>query len=174
MLIREAQSTDAAAIAKVDVDSWRTTYASVVPKDVLANLSYEGRERSWRDVLSEHSSTHYVYVAEDDRGSIMGFASGGPEREGDTVYKGELYTLYLLEQYQRRGIGRQLTLAVVTRLLQEGFRSMLVWVLSENPACRFYEALGGKRIYEKNLTIGGKELVGVAYGWRGINDFSYQ
>jgi hypothetical protein len=33
MLIREAFPTDAAALARVHVDSWRTTYAGIVPAD---------------------------------------------------------------------------------------------------------------------------------------------
>ena len=45
MLIREASPTDAAAIARVHVDSWRTTYAGIVPADYLANLSYTRREQ---------------------------------------------------------------------------------------------------------------------------------
>jgi hypothetical protein len=46
MRVREANPTDAAAIAKVHVDSWRTTYKSIVPDDFLANLSYEEHEKS--------------------------------------------------------------------------------------------------------------------------------
>ncbi len=42
--LREANVLDAAAIAKVHVDSWRTTYAGVVPEDFLAQLSYEQHE----------------------------------------------------------------------------------------------------------------------------------
>ena len=52
MLIREASPRDAAAIARVHVDSWRTTYAGIVPADYLANLSYTRREQFWCDILS--------------------------------------------------------------------------------------------------------------------------
>src|SRR5215510_9715408 len=130
MLIREASLTDAAAIARVHVDSWRTTYAGIVPADYLATLSYTQREQFWRDTLSTPASSRCVYVAVHDTGQIVGFASGGPERSGDAVYRGELYAIYLLALYQRQGLGRHLTLAVVQRLLQCGLPSMLVWVLA--------------------------------------------
>ena len=39
--IRVANVPDAAAIAKVHVDSWRTTYTGIVPDEYLAQLSYE-------------------------------------------------------------------------------------------------------------------------------------
>jgi L-amino acid N-acyltransferase YncA len=169
VLIRAARATDASAIAKVHVDSWRTTYAGIVPDDYLTNLSYEQRGQYWRDVLAAVDRPAYVYVAQEIAGQIIGFASGGPERSGDAVYKGELYAIYLLDRYQRQGMGRKLTVAVVKRLLQHGLWSMLVWVLAVNPSRAFYEALGGQQVYEKEITIGGALLVEVAYGWRDIH-----
>ena len=160
--IREAQVNDAAAIAKVHVDSWRTTYAGIVPDDFLTKLSYGQRERNWRNILSTPDSTEFVYVAEDAEGSVIGFASGGPERSGDADYKGELYAIYLLDKYQHKGIGRQLTVAAARRLLQQGFRSMLVWVLAENPSRAFYEALGAEHPIED-----GKENY-TRYVWRDL------
>ena len=40
-LIRPATLEDAPAIARVHVDTWRTTYAGIVPDEHLAKLSYE-------------------------------------------------------------------------------------------------------------------------------------
>jgi hypothetical protein len=48
---------------------------------------------------------------------------------------------------------------------------MLIWVIEENPACRFYEALGGKRIDTRDSEIGGKKLREIAYGWEDISDY---
>jgi hypothetical protein len=100
--IRTAQVTDAAAIAAVHVDSWRTTYQGIVPGDFLARLSYEQRESLWRQILTDLNNPCVVYVAEEERATILGFASGGPERTGDPVYTGELYAIYLLAPYQGR------------------------------------------------------------------------
>jgi hypothetical protein len=45
----------------------------------------------------------------------------------------------------------------------------VIWVLKENVKARaFYEALGGVLIHEKQIVIGGIELVDVAYGWLDI------
>ena len=163
--IREATEADAPAIARVHVDSWRTTYKGIVPDDYLAALSYEQRERVWQGNLSAGRAVEFVYVAEDDGGQVVGFASGGRQNSGDAEYAGELYAIYLLASHQGRGIGRQLVMAVTRRLLQADLPSMLVWVLAANPARAFYEALGGKELYEKPINIGGASLVEVAYGW---------
>jgi hypothetical protein len=59
---------------------------------------------------------------------------------------------------------------VADRLGQLNINSILVWVLVDNPACQFYAALGGKVVHEKELTIGGKPLIEVAYGWADIGN----
>jgi GNAT superfamily N-acetyltransferase len=165
MRIREATIADVAAIAKVHVESWRTTYKGLLPEDYLANLTPEQREPLWRKILSRPVGHSLDYVAEDHAGNIVGFASGGPERSGDQVYTGEVYAIYLLESWQGQGIGRQLIAAVVRQLIQRGFTSLLIWVLADNPSRRFYEALGGQPVREKLEMTGGVEVKDVAYGW---------
>jgi ribosomal protein S18 acetylase RimI-like enzyme len=168
--VREANVDDAPVIAKVHVDSWRTTYAGIVPDHYLATLSYQQRERTWYNILATSGGPEFVYVAADHTGNVIGFASGGPERSGDPIYRGELYAIYLLHRHQRQGIGRQLTITIAKRLVQEGIHSMLVWVLAENPSREFYRSLGGQRLHEKEITIGGARLAEVAYGWPSLRE----
>jgi ribosomal protein S18 acetylase RimI-like enzyme len=168
MNIRAAYAIDTLAIARVQVDSWRTTYAGIVPADYLASLSYEHQEKFWGHIVSTVSGAAAVYVAETDTGEVVGFAASGPERSSNESYQGELYAIYLLEAYQRQGVGQQLTRAVVNGLLRHGLSSMLVWVLADNPSRAFYEAMGGHYVAERQITIGSAQLTEVAYGWRDI------
>ena len=168
MRIRLVQLTDAAALARVHVDTWRTTYTGIVPDAHLASLSYEARAKRWEEILSAVDGPGFFYVAEDEGGQVVSFAAGGPERSGDPIYKGELYAIYLLASHQRKGIGRQLVATVVNRLLQADLRSMLIWVLAQNPSRKFYEALGGQPVREQEIVIGGATLIEVAYGWQDI------
>ena len=115
-------------------------------------------------MFSSPLAQSFVYVAETPGGEVVGFASAGPQREGDEMYKGEIYTLYLLQSYQKQGIGSLLFRACVTELHQSGMASLLVWVLAANPARKFYEAMGGKYLREKE--IGSHRLIDVAYGWK--------
>ena len=167
--IRAANPADAGPISKVHVDTWRTSYAGMVPAEHLAGLSYRNREARWEQILTADRPAESNFVAETVACDVVGFAGGGPEREGNPTYRGELYGIYLLEAYQRKGLGRRLVSAVAHRLLADGFGSMLVWVLKDNrPACRFYETLGGERVGRKTIAIGGADLVEVSYGWRNI------
>jgi GNAT superfamily N-acetyltransferase len=166
MLIREATQADVTAIAKVHVDTWRSNYQGIVPDAHLAQLSYERRARGWQQIL-EHAAEDntFTLVAESACGEVIGFANAGADRSHDPIYQGELNALYILQTHQRQGVGRQLVRAVSDRLTHMGFTSMQVWVLAANPACKFYAALGGQRLQEQEIVIGGKSLVEVAYGW---------
>jgi ribosomal protein S18 acetylase RimI-like enzyme len=168
MFIREATPADAASIARVHNESWRTSYRGIVPEEHLAQLCDEETEGRWWRILASEHGRGFTYVAEDASSLIVGFANGGEERSGDPVYRGELYAIYLLAAHQRKGLGRRLTLAVVERLLRMGFDSMLVWVLAANPARFFYEALGAERVREDEIEIGGVAFPELAYGWRDL------
>lgn len=167
MKIREANVTDAEGIARVHVDCWRTTYKDIVPKEFLNKLSYENRTQLWIQNIS--NETNYVFVAERD-GKIVGFTDGGKEKSGEYPgYMADITTLYILEEFQGLGMGRQLLQQVFLKLKENNMTSALVWVLEDNPSKYFYEAMGAKVIEnQKDITIGGKQLNLIGYGWGNI------
>jgi ribosomal protein S18 acetylase RimI-like enzyme len=160
--IRKASHDDADSIAHVHVESWRTTYAGIVPQPYLDSLSKEARAQNWREHLA--APDPLIFVAESAHG-VFGFACGGKQRDPTLAYDGELYAIYLLRASQRQGIGRALTRAVAGGLRSRSYRSMIVWVLEQNPAVRFYKALGGAPVAEKPIEIAGVQLTEVALGW---------
>jgi len=165
--IRQATIQDAPEIARVHVDSWRTTYKGVVPGEYLDSLDYAVRAEAWKDHLANLEAL--VFLAE-EAGKTCGFIGGGRLREPIGSYDAEIYAIYLLFECQRRGFGRSLMQQLARSLQNAGFRQVAVWVLAENPSCGFYARLGGERIAEKPIEIGGAQLVEVAYGWTHIED----
>ena len=167
--LRAATPADAAPIARVHVDTWRTTYVGIVSAVHLADLSYRDSDSRWDKILTTDQPATSNFVAEIDVGEVVGFASGGLEREGNQSYRGEIYAIYVLKEHQCKGIGRRLVSTLAERFLADGLASLLAWVLTDNhPACRFYESLGGEQVGRKKTTIGGTDLEEVAYGWRDI------
>lgn len=165
-ILRSATIEDIPAIARVHVDSWRTTYSGIIPDRYLADLTYERRAQGWYQILNPApDNSYFAFVVEDESGAIVGFAAGGAERTNDPIYRGELTAIYILNSHQRQGLGYRLWQAVAAKLRQTQIESMLVWVLADNPASNFYAALGGQKIRTQKLEIGGKSLIEVAYGW---------
>ncbi|MBA3871050.1 MAG: GNAT family N-acetyltransferase [Anaerolineae bacterium] len=164
--IRRAEPADAQAIATVQTASWRTTYAGLIPAEFLASMDIGRRAAVWHTGLTDSTRRHCYFVAEDADGQVVGFASGGPEREGHPIYKGELSAIYLLDSYQKQGIGRRLVQAVAGWLHENHYHNMLIWVLAGNTqGIQFYEAIGGQRIDSKTINIGGENLEEYSYGW---------
>ena len=87
----------------------------------------------WTDALTTDQFAAGIVVAEAEGGDVVGFASWGPEREGDSTYPAELYAIYILQEHQNRGLGRRLVSAVAQSLLADGLSSMLLWVLRGQP-----------------------------------------
>lgn len=170
MIIREARLEDAVDLAKVQIDTWRTTYQGIIPDDYLAKMSYEEREQRWAAHFATTQDSYFTFVALDDSEKIVGFIRGGTYRESDPTYDGELHAIYILKEYQGKGIGHQLTQTLIKRLLEVGIQSMILWVFAENQAARrFYEALGGQYVKSNRFEIRGAMIEEVAYGWMDIS-----
>lgn len=163
-LIRPATPDDADGIAQVQVSSWQTTYVGIMPDEMLRDLSVEQRAAWWLRALSNPQPAQCAFVAEVD-GQIVGFASGGAEIVEPQPNVGAVYTIYLLESHQRKGIGRALMLPTVEHLYKQGFDTLLIWVATENPSRGFYEALGGQVHTTHSDVYGGKEIPEVSYRW---------
>ena len=142
--IRPALLADAAAIAQVHVQAWRETYRGLVPDAVLAGLSVDRRVHAWSEMLAAGPCAPIILVVE-DAGRIVGFGSAGSSRDALLQCDGQVTSIYLLDGYKRRGIGRALFLGLLTSLSQRACRSAGLWVLDTNAAARrFYEAMGGR------------------------------
>ena len=167
-LVRPAEIDDAAAIARVHVASWRTTYRGLLPAEFLNSLDEGHYAERWRRSLGDDATR--VYVAEDGH-EVVAFASGGRERAGEGGFTGELYAIYVVEEAQRQGHGKGLVRAVTGGLRELGLGDIIVWVLRDNsPARGFYERLGGVYVRTQPITIGSVVLEEVSYGWRSLDD----
>lgn len=167
MRMRNATIEDAAAIAAVHLASWKTTYPGIIPQEYIDGLTLENWIARWQGMLDEKSLSEKrmsVLVAEDDNG-VFGFAAGGAVIHPVEGYDGELGAIYLLASHQGKGTGAALMRRVARDLRQRGLGNMAVWVLRGNPACAFYQRLGGVQVAEQTIEIGGKPLPEIAYGW---------
>jgi ribosomal protein S18 acetylase RimI-like enzyme len=151
MIIREASIQDVDGIAEVHLMSWRTTYKGIISDSYLSNLSLDGRRKNWLWTFNHLNQDETIFVAEKSDGGIVGFSSSGKNRNIEYPHGGEVYAIYLLDEFQGQGIGRKLFQESVNSLLQKGYQSMMLWVLENNPALGFYQRMGGgngaKRYY---------------------------
>ena len=172
MKVRPATAQDAAALARIQVNSYRTAYAGLMPADYLAHFTLEEQEQDWRDLLAEPAGD-ILLVAETEGGEIAGYALGRPcpvEVTDTGAYDAELVALHVRRAFQKQGLGRALVRAMAKALHGQGCASLVLFVLTGNPACTFYERLGGQWVGEKRWKMDELdfEVVEAAYAWPDI------
>lgn len=163
--IRPAVLSDAAAIADIQIETWRDTYAGLIPDRTLLGLSRASHTESWRRVLRDTRADTITRVAEGPDSRVVGFGNAGRARPTNLPYDGEVYTLYVLPDHQGAGHGQRLLGAMFSALRAAGGRSALVWVLAGNPARFFYEAMGGILVATREEPFHGVVLSECSYGW---------
>lgn len=114
--------------------SWRVAYKGIVNQDYLDGMKLEKVEEiafKFRDG---------VYVAKDGE-KVVGFVSYGEYRGEDLENAGEIYAIYLLEDYYGKGVGARLVETALESL--KDFQIVALWVFKDNlRARRFYEKCG--------------------------------
>lgn len=173
--IRRARPADAAAIGGVHVAAWRSAYPGILPDEYLSRLSVPRQAAQYDQAIRAGAGVYVAAASGNDvpgGGSrVVGFATagrGGAGRmqpptmgEGD----GEIETLYVLDDWRERGLGRRLMRAAAAHLAASGCRSAFVWVLRDNPSRWFYQRLGGKPVAEADIRVGGETIPQTAFVW---------
>jgi ribosomal protein S18 acetylase RimI-like enzyme len=145
--VRAARAADAVDLARVQVASWRVTFAGLVPEAVLGELTSPAAQQRWAErwreaITKSPSSRHRVHVAysldgdsgaaDRDASGVTGFASAGPATDPDLWpgTDGELYELHVLPELADLGHDSRLLHAVADTLASDGFHTASTWALS--------------------------------------------
>ena len=163
---RSATIQDVPQVAKVHVESWQKSFQGIVPQKFLDNMSIEKREKAFRE--SFHDESYQMLVAENLNGEIIGFADFGKSRHKNLDFESELYAIYLLPQFQGKGIGRNLFQKCVKILKTKNSKSMCLQALSVSPYRNFYKNLGGKIVSKSKHKLADEEFETILYGWNDL------
>jgi GNAT superfamily N-acetyltransferase len=176
--VRRARASDAATIGVVHVAAWRSAYPGILPDSYLAGLSTTRQAAYYDSAIRSGVGVHVASASGLDLGPaggsarVVGFVTGAPARPGrwtEPLAEGEIETLYVLDDWRERGLGRRLMRAAASHLSGAGCRSVFVWVLRANPSRWFYERLGGRPVAESTIEVAGVPLVQTAYRWDPID-----
>lgn len=172
--LRKAIPADAAALGALHVASWHETYTGLIPSEMLAGLSVDGRSAMWSKILDAPGEFGCVaIIVAEDAGCVIGFGSCGQQRD-ETIaskgFSGEFSAIYVLRSHQGRGIGRSIMAAMAKDLSAAGHMAACLWVLRQNaPARAFYERLGGVIVGEKIDERPNATLIEDAYGYHDLS-----
>jgi GNAT superfamily N-acetyltransferase len=132
--VRPARPEDAERIARVQLTTWRTAYASFLPEEALAVPEDQAAALWLRAIELPPTATHRVLVAMDGA-ELVGFAASGPAEEDD-VQGVEMSSLLVEPRWGRRGHGSRLLAATVDHWRGDGADTAIVWVWERDAATR--------------------------------------
>jgi ribosomal protein S18 acetylase RimI-like enzyme len=164
MKIHAATIEDCLAIAQVHVESWQQAYRGILPDSYLSSLSVPEREAMWRR-MAERDPSHLLVARTNSQ--VVGFVAFGASRdEGAPGDRAEIWAIYVKPASWCKGAGRGLWLEALQRMVEEGYKSVSLWVIAGNErAIRFYERMGFVVEAEsrKSLELGGTTLEELRY-----------
>jgi GNAT superfamily N-acetyltransferase len=165
-LIRLASPDDAAAIAALHAESWRSAYRGLVPDDDLGDGLDDERLQFWRDRFASPDPDRRVVFLSTAGDLLVGVAC--VLADADPRHGPLLDNLHVKPKWRSQGIG--------ARLLHESRRwcraiapgrPMHLWVLEGNAqARRFYRTQGGVEDGRRSEERGGMTIVALRCSWR--------
>ena len=147
---RDATENDIPELGKLHAITWAQTYNG------KPNIKL--RQHQWDKAFKEENDeSWFCILVVDKNNKLVGFAKGIISRnDNSSKQHGDLNKIYLLNDYQRLGLGKKLFDHVAQRFLSKGVNDMVLFGVPQNPSCAFHEAMGGEKLFsEKGKFDGG-------------------
>jgi GNAT superfamily N-acetyltransferase len=139
--VRGARGGDIVEISRIQVETWRFTYADVLPAAALESLTVEAAAQAWRAAVeSPPTRRHRVLVAVEGEWTV-GFTAVGPAEDlqpedveiDTTVAVGPLI---VEPRWRRRGHGSRLMAATIDFARGDGMTRAIAWVPESDTGTR--------------------------------------
>ena len=131
-----AKASDAAAISTLRQKIWNTTYRGIYPDAVIDDFNYDWHQQRDLKKISDPSFTVYLIKYGDENIGYFIFQSAA-----SGVW---LNSLYVLQEYQHRGIGKQAFAILKDYCRKKGITRFACDCSPHNEtAMQFYRRMGG-------------------------------
>jgi len=148
--IRDAGVADLTIIQNLAEKTWWPTYSAILTPEQIRYMLQTIYSSAAMEKVIRDGSQQFILLS--DEHADQGFASYGPRKEDQTIFK--LHKLYILPGNQGKGYGRLLIDEVCRRIEARGSSTLDLNVNRYNPAKTFYEKIGFTVIYEEDVPIG--------------------
>ena len=167
--VRRAEPQDADGIAAVRFQTWRSSYASLLPTVVFEDVTEAELIPYWRSRFT-CDRPRFTWVAVSPADQIVGFVDAqSPSRPEERVFDAELDYAYVLQSWQGQGLGRRLLEGLARDLSEAGIKSVGVRFFAANHSGeKFYRRMGALPYGERVLNILGCDVPIRVFHWPDI------
>lgn len=156
--VRLARVADAVAIARVQVECWRTWWGESLGPTFLEALDPSDIAQQWAyGIRMPPPGAHRVLIAE-SAASAVGFAASAPASDPDHVDAGsvaELVELLVSPTALGKGHGSRLLTAIADLAREDGITELVAWIgTADSAKIAFLESAGwGRDGAERELDV---------------------
>ena len=106
--IRKAVAEDAIIYTNCLISCWQSAYKGIVPDGFLNNMVVEKEKRigRFKNAFTNPGDCAYYCVMHEEK--MVGFLCINKNRSGNTPDVGEIWAIYLIEEYWGKGYGKEL------------------------------------------------------------------
>jgi len=142
--VRSARPQDAERVARVQLSTWRTAYADLLPADAL-DLPEAQVAAVWLNAVEAPASRRHRLLVAMEGAELVGFAASVPATDEDLDPAGttELSTLLVEPRWGRRGHGARLLAASVDHWQGDGVRTAVTWAWQRDTVTRTFLGSAG-------------------------------
>lgn len=138
--LRKAYPTDAYELVRIRDLAWKDSYYDVLSNEII-NIMNKNIEESIRHLQDQIQENNRIVVALDGD-KIVGFVFYA-KTQGENYDNAEIREIYVLPEFQRNGIGKQLFNEAVDNLRKLSYSSFIVSVPIYNKNMDFFVKMGG-------------------------------
>ena len=144
--IRLGNKNDIKNLAILKQKVWSETYRGIYSDDIIDNFDYKKAEETFLNIINHERISLYVVESNDE---LVGYMDVGVPVRTFNDYEQEIGLLYLIKDFQRKGIGKELFYLGCSEIKNNGYKKFFISCNKYNiNARKFYEKMGGKLISE--------------------------
>ncbi|MBC7631109.1 GNAT family N-acetyltransferase [Aeromicrobium sp.] len=142
---RLAWPDDASSIVRVQLTTWRESYADLIPAEVLDGVDPQEMAAVWSSTLTSPKDARVRVLVALERADVRGFALVHPsyDPDSDQVADGEVGEFVVDPGHQRAGHGSRLLQAAMDTLQADKFTRALWWVNASDDVLRAFVTESG-------------------------------
>ena len=140
-IIRLATEKDCVELSRLKQHVWNETYRGIYSDEKIDNYDFEKNREKFLNIINNPNITLYVV---DVNGKLVGYMDCGVPYRPYKDYQQEIGLLYLLKEYQRKGIGKELFNIATNKIKESGYNEFFICCNKYNiNAQEFYKKMGG-------------------------------
>lgn len=147
--VEKIKKEDCKELAEFITKTWNETYRGIVNDKFLDRLKTTESERCNKFIENFDEKNNMQYIIKRDS-EIIGFSKLSKGSDKKNI---ELQSLYVLKQYQNKGIGKELIEKAFDEAKKLGYKKVIIGCLENNKANEFYKKMGCKFIEKRDFNL---------------------